>query len=130
MGERKLLYGQTLVAYLRTPQESERVLEGIRSNFSVENPALDLISSEQIKLIIGLSSNLCWLHYMNENSGYFVPKSKEIKAEKKFISFMYGGHHTEVKVQNCVDFADVIKVAHDFVLDDSLPDSIDWENFN
>lgn len=122
----QLLYGEKILAQVATPQEIRAILSELKHKLDVSNPAFDLMYSKNIRLIVGLSPNYCWLHYMNEKTGYFLPiKSDAIEGT---TYFMYGGHYTEVHLKNCVEYDIVCEVAEKFLSTGQLPiEIIQWE---
>lgn len=96
--------------------------EFIRRN-SIDNPVFDLIFSERIKMHFGFSSSYCWLHYINEDKGYYVPKGADTIEGTTY--FMYGKHHTEVFLQNCIDCRSAINACVEFISGE-MPSTISW----
>ena len=122
----RLLYGYETIAEIDSRQELVDLLTKLRKDFPVSRPAFDLFYSKDIHLIIGLSSDWCWLHYLNEKSGYYLPINE--MAGSGTVYFMFGGHHTEVHLRNCVDFETVVRAASVFISGGGLPtEVIEWE---
>ena len=121
-----LLYGYETIAEISSGQVLADTLTSLRGSFRVSRPAFDLVYSEDIHLIIGLSEDWCWLHYLNERTGYYLPKNDANSEGTTY--FMFGGHHTEVLQRNCVDFETVLLVVHAFLQNGELPaEVIEWE---
>lgn len=124
---RQLKYGAETVGEVETVEDIAQTLSNLRDNFHVQNPAFDFVYDKDINLIIGLSPTWCWIHYLNEQVGYFLPKSQS--NQRGTAHFLYDGHHTEVFLKHCVNFDTVVQVAIDFFLTGEKSKIIEWEEF-
>jgi hypothetical protein len=122
---KKLKYGTATVGEVQAQEEIAHILSNLRDNFHVRTPAFDFVYDKDINLIIGLSPTWCWLHYINEKVGYFLPKSQ--LDRRGTVYFLYGAHHTEVFLKHCVSFDSVVQVAVDFFLAGEMSQVIEWE---
>lgn len=77
---------------------------------------------------IGISSNLCFLQFTNDQTNeYFISVEKEKNREKQNIKFYLDGHEAEVSWQNLIKFDNVLEILKNYHLGQDLSDKVLWE---
>ena len=77
---------------------------------------------------IGISSNLCFLQFTNDQTNeYFISVEKDKNREKQNIKFYLDGHEAEVSWSNLIEFDNVLEILKNYHLGQGLSDKVLWE---
>ena len=103
-------------------------LQDVKQTEGHNNQTLLITFPDENSFDIGISPNLCFLQFTNDQTNeYFISVEKEKNREKQNIKFYLDGHEAEVSWQNLIKFDNVLEILKNYHLGQDLSDKVLWE---
>lgn len=120
-----------LLKEVKTVEDIDDFLSRFKKERGEKRPIIFLNSPSTSYMYVGISNDLCFLNFNDEDNNVLDLTSignKEMELTKDSIDFYICGHHSQIPLRNCIDFKTMVMVLKEYFMNDKKPDLIEWEN--